>query len=120
MKFKKFIQNLSKEHSNKVFFESVLKAYNIIFEAEIFPEDILLVDTLEAEQLSKALKTIDKRTDIEKEDLNKIYNTFVKMDREKFNEPFPDIFNKIKQMLLNLLKNKSSIDEILLYLGKFI
>jgi len=118
-KYRKFLQNLTEAHSDKIFFETVLKAFDAIFEGEV-PEDVLLVDTLEADQLSKSLKTIEQRSDIKKGELNKIYNLFIRMDKNKFNEPLPKIFNKVKQKLIDLSQGTGSIEDVLNYLGMFI
>jgi len=117
-KYKKFIQDCSEIHTeHSELFEAINKAFVTCFE-NVSP-DTSIVDSDEADMLSKILKVIDSKTDTNKTVLNRFYNKFIRMDKTKFNEPFSEIFNKIKGMLVNLEQGTSSADDILKYIKQF-
>jgi len=120
-KYQTFIKDCSErypEHSD--LFEAISKAFATCFEVASPYLEVELADSSEADLLSKVLKIVDSNTDVQKEDLNKIYTKFVQMDRSKFNEPFSEIFHKIKLMVGNLESKTSTPEEILKYINQFI
>ena len=118
-KFKNFLIQLSKTHPNKAFFESVLNAHYILVEAVTDADEVLLVDTMQAEQLSSMLKILEHKYGTRKEELNDIYTEFVTMDKRKFDEPLSNIFNKVKQMLVKLIRREIKYTEIVAYLKRY-
>lgn len=114
-KYRNFLVDISQNHPNKAFFESVLSAYNLLFESEV---GIKTVDTDEAEQLSDITKKI---TNISKEDQNKIYTKFIEIDPNKMYPPQPIsmIFSKLKNMIIDLMNGRIGVDTIMGYLGQF-
>jgi hypothetical protein len=94
--------------------------HGLVMESETPSAKQLLIESNEADQLSTALKNIEVHTKLDKESLSQIYLTFIKMDKNKFDQPLPDIFQKLKVMLVDLLHGKTSIEEILKYLNQYI
>lgn len=118
-KFKEFLKNLFNKSENSNLLECVINGYNACFESQQY-DKTYIVDSQEADQLSNILKMIEKDGDASKEELNKIYNLFIRMDKSKFNEPFDIIFGKIKGILANLKTSKSTTDDVTKYIKQFI
>lgn len=109
-KYREFLASIvDLNHPNKKLCESVLSAYNIIFEADT---GIAVADTDQADQLSTWLK----KSNFSKEDQIKIYSKFVEID---LNNIYPHqtlslIFSNLKQKLL-----RDSAEDIIEYLAKY-
>jgi len=114
-KYRNFLVDLSEKHPNKIFFESVITAYNILFEAD---SGIKTAETDEADQLSSITKGI---TNISKDEQNAIYNKFIEIDPQKIypHQTISMIFGKLKNMIMHLMAGRIKLDEIMEYLAKY-
>jgi uncharacterized protein YicC (UPF0701 family) len=124
MNFIHFIK-LLETPTNQSILEAVKRGYLVCFEGTVLEsepsvKEELLIDSNEADQLSTALKNIELHTKLDKESLSQIYLTFIKMDKDKFNQPLSDIFQKLKVMLIDLLHGKTTIEEILKFLNQYV
>ena len=112
-KYRDFLSNIAVNHPDKAFFESVLTAYNILFEAD---SGIQTADTDEADKLSSITKQIK---DISKEEQDAIYSKFISIDPKNLypQQTISMIFNNLKNMISHLMEDKSELGRVMDYLN---
>lgn len=114
-KYRSFLVNLIETHPDKAFFESVLSAYNILFESD---EGIETVDTPQADQLSTITKQIKN---IDKAEQDAIYKKFIEIDPKKIypRQTISMIFGKLKNMIAELMERNIGVERIMEYLDQY-
>ena len=108
-KYREFLANIATDHPNKSFFESVLSAYNIIFEANT---GIPVAETDQADQLS----TLLKKSNFSKEEQIKIFSAFVEVNLDNIypRQTLSMVFSNLKDKLL-----RDNANDIINYLEKY-
>ena len=115
-KYTQFLTDLSDAHPNHPFLESVSNAFSIIFESE---GELQVKDSSQADQLSAIVKNIHN---IDKEEQNDIYRKFIGINTKGLipHQSLVVIFNKVKQMLVELSEGRIGVNHIMEYLGQFV
>jgi len=110
-KYREFLVDIAENHPNKKLCESVLTAYNIIFESDT---GIKVTETDQADQLSTLLKNSNMSGD----DQSKIFTKFVEIDPSKIypQQTLSMIFSNLKR---KLAKEEINVDDIGEYLGQY-
>jgi len=108
-KYREFLADIVENHPNKELCESVLTAYNIIFEADT---GINVTNTDQSDQLSALLKN----SNFTKEEQSKIFSAFVEVNLENIfpHQTLSMVFSNLKGKLL-----RDNATDIIKYLEKY-